>query len=54
MNGFVKHGAWEEVDDPERRRVRRVVAQSVLVAFQLSAADIRKINDFLPRGRRTR
>lgn len=35
------------MDDPERRRIRGVAAQSVLVAFQLLAANIRKINEFL-------
>jgi len=49
MNGFIKDGAREAVDDPERRRIRGVAAQSVLVAFQLFAANIRKINEFLTR-----
>ena len=35
------------MDDPERRRIRGVAAQSVLVAFQLLAANIRKINELL-------
>jgi len=47
MNGFIKDGAHEAVDDPERRRIRGVAAQSVLVAFQLFAANIRKIDEFL-------
>src|SRR5665213_635797 len=49
MNGFIKDGAREAVDDPERRRIRGVAAQSVLVAFQLFAANISKINEFLTR-----
>ncbi len=49
MNGFIKDGAREAVDDPERRRIRGVAAQSVLVAFQLSSANIRKIYEFLTR-----
>jgi len=49
MNGFIKDGAREAVDDPERRRIRGVAAQSVLVAFQLCSANIRKINEFLTR-----
>ncbi|HEY5109687.1 MAG TPA: hypothetical protein VII96_08790, partial [Acidimicrobiales bacterium] len=49
MNGFIKDGAREAVDDPERRRIRGVAAQSVLVAFQLFAANIRKIDEFLTR-----
>ena len=31
------------MDDPERRRIRGVAPQSVLVAFQLLAANIRKV-----------
>jgi hypothetical protein len=49
MNGFIKDGAREAVDDPERRRIRGVAAQSVLVAFQLFAANMRKIDEFLAR-----
>jgi len=47
MNGFVKDGAREAIDDPERRRIRGVAAQSLLVAFQLFAANLRKIDEFL-------
>ena len=47
MNGFIKDGAREAVDDPERRRIRGIAAQSVLVAFQLFAANLRKIGEFL-------
>ena len=47
MNGFIKDGAHEAIDDPERRRIRGIAAQSVLVAFQLFAANIRKVNEFL-------
>jgi hypothetical protein len=47
MNGFIKDGAREAVGDPERRRIRGVAAQSVLVAFQLFAANMRKIEEFL-------
>jgi hypothetical protein len=68
MNGFVKDGAHEALDDPERRRVRGVAAQSVFVAFLLAAANLRKLDAFLleeaaveagavrrlPRRRRTR
>jgi hypothetical protein len=35
------------IDGPERRRIRGIGAQSVLVAFQLFAANVRKINVFL-------
>jgi len=47
MNGFIKDGAREAVDDPERRRIRGVAAQSVLVALQLFAANMRKVDEFL-------
>jgi len=47
MNEFVKDPAHETLDDPERRRIRGIAAQTVLVAFQLFAANIRKINEFL-------
>ncbi len=30
MSGFIKDGAREAIDDPERRRIRGVAAQSVL------------------------
>jgi hypothetical protein len=45
--GFINDGAREAVDDPERRRIRGLAAQSVLVAFQLFAANLRKIDEFL-------
>ena len=45
MNGFIKDGAREAVDDPERRRIRGIAPQSVLVAFQLFAANLRKIEN---------
>ena len=47
MNGFIKDGANETVDDPERRRVRGVAAQSVLAAFQFFAANLRKTGQFM-------
>jgi hypothetical protein len=47
MNGFLKDSAYEGMADPQRRRVRGVAAQSVLVAFQIVAGNLRKIDGFL-------
>jgi hypothetical protein len=47
FNGYVKDGAREALDDPERRRVRGVAAQSVFVALLLAAANLRKIATFV-------
>jgi hypothetical protein len=47
MNGFVKDGAHEALDEPERRRIRGVAAQSVFAALLFAAANIRKIQTFL-------
>ena len=47
MNKFINDGAHGAIDDPERRRIRGIAARSVLVAFQLFAANIRKVNEYL-------
>ena len=47
MNAFIKDGAREAVDDPERRRIRGVAPQSVFMAFLLCAANLRKIESFM-------
>jgi len=47
FNGFVKDGAREALGDAQRRRVRGVAAQSILVAFLLFGANLRKIGAFL-------
>jgi len=47
VNGFIKDGAHEAVDDAERRRIRGIAAQSLLLAFQLFAANVRKIDEFV-------
>ena len=49
MNGFIKDGAREAVDDPERRRIRGVAAQSVLVALLFFAANVRKVDELVAR-----
>jgi hypothetical protein len=43
MNGYIKDPAHEALDDPSRRRIHGVAAQSVLVAFLVLAANVRKI-----------
>ena len=47
MNGYIKDPAHEALDDPGRRRIHGVGAQSVLVAFQVLAANVRKIRTFI-------
>jgi len=47
MNGYLKDPAHEALDDPGRRRIHGVAAQSVLVAFLILAANVRKIRSFL-------
>jgi hypothetical protein len=47
MNGYLKDGAREALGDPQRRRIRGVVAQSVFVSLLLFAANLRKIDRFL-------
>lgn len=47
FSGYVKDGAGEALDDPERRRVRGVAAQSVFVALLLAAANAPKIATFV-------
>ena len=65
MNGFLKDTVNEGLGESYRCRVHGVAAQSVLVAFQIMAANVRKMRSFeetrameagtvrhLPRGRR--
>jgi len=47
MNGYVKDPAHEALDEPGRRRIHGVAAQSVLTAMLLMAANVRKIRTFL-------
>ncbi len=46
FNGYVKDPAHEALDDPGRRRVHGVAAQSIFTALLLLAANIRKIATF--------
>ncbi len=46
-NGYVKDQAHEDLDKAGRRRIHGVAAQTVLVAFLLLAANVRKIRTFL-------
>jgi hypothetical protein len=47
FNGYVKDPAHEALDDPGRRRLNGVAAQSILTALLLLAANVRKIRSFL-------
>jgi hypothetical protein len=46
MNGVIKDGGNEALDDPERRRIRGPAAQSVIVAFLIYAMNLRMIDTF--------
>ncbi len=47
MNGYIKDPAHEALDDPGRRRIHGVAAQSLQVAFLVLAANVRKIRTFM-------
>jgi hypothetical protein len=47
MNGYLKDGAREALDDPQRRRIRGVAAQSLFVALLVFAGNYRKIQEFM-------
>ena len=47
MNGYLKDGAREALDDSQRRRIRGVAAQSVFVALLVFAANYRNIMEFM-------
>jgi len=47
MNGYIKDPAHEALDDPGRRRIHGVAAQSLFVALLAMAANVRKIRSFL-------
>jgi hypothetical protein len=51
FNGFVKDGSKEALDEPERRRVHGVAAQSIFTALLIFAANVRKIVKFLAEQR---
>ena len=46
-NGYLKDGSRHALDDPQRRRVRGVGAQSLFVALLVFAANYDKIQEFL-------
>ena len=46
VNGIVKDGGHEALDDPEGRRIRGPAAQSVIVAFLIYAMNLRMIDTF--------
>ena len=47
MNGFMKDSAFEAMADSQRRRIRGTAPQTIFVAFQILAANLRKIEGFL-------
>ena len=47
MNGYIKDPAHEALDDPGRRRIHGVAAQSLSVALLVVAANVRKSRLFL-------
>ncbi len=47
MNGYIKDPSHEALDDPGRRRIHGVAAQSLSVALLVVAANVRKIRSFL-------
>ena len=47
MNGYSKDPAHEALDDPGRRRIHGVAAQSLFVALLVVAANVRKIRSFV-------
>ena len=49
-NGFLKDPAHEALDDRGRRRLHGVAKESILVAFLILAANVRKIRGFLERA----
>lgn len=50
-NGYLKDEAKESVGSPQRRRVRGLAAQQILVAFLVFGANLRKIDAFYERAR---
>jgi hypothetical protein len=47
MNGYIKDSAHEALDDPGRRRIHGVAAQSLFVALHVVAANVRKIRTYV-------
>lgn len=51
VHGVLKDGAHSALDDPERRRIRGVAAQTIFTAFIAMAANLRAITSFLRHAR---
>jgi hypothetical protein len=49
-NGFLKDPAHEALDDRGRRRLHGVAKESILVAFLILAANVRRIRSFLEKA----
>lgn len=47
FNGFAKDPIYEAIEQPGRRRIRGIAAQTLLLAFQLAHANRRKIDRWL-------
>jgi hypothetical protein len=47
FNGYAKDDAHEAIERAQNRRIRGIAAQTFLLAFQLAAANLRKISSWL-------
>lgn len=51
LHGVLKDGAYAALDDPERRRIRGVAAQTIFTAVLIMAANRKAIRSFIGRSR---
>jgi hypothetical protein len=51
INGIAKNRARAALDDPDRRRIRGVAAQSIFAALSLKATNLQQIQSFLTRAK---